>query len=197
MVMIRYTGDALWERMERAVQKVRERVERVAAALDGASVPYAIVGGNAVAAWVAQVDEAAVRTTADVDVLLDRSRLADATAALEAVGFVFVEAMGVPMFLDGPNASPRDAVHVLFAGEKVRAHEAVATPTLGRVERVRGWATAPLEDLVTMKLTSFRRKDQVHLLDMIGLGILDATWPPRLPAELGERLQSLLDDPDG
>jgi hypothetical protein len=73
MVMIRYTGDALWERMERAVQKVRERVERVAAALDGAGVPYAIVGGNAVAAWVAQVDEAAVRTTADVDVLLDRS----------------------------------------------------------------------------------------------------------------------------
>jgi hypothetical protein len=197
MVPIRYTGDALWERMERAVQKVRERVERVAAALDGAGVPYAIVGGNAVAAWVAQVDEAAVRTTADVDVLLDRSRLADANTALTAVGFVFAEVMGVPMFLDGPGANPRDAVHVVYAGEKVREHEPAATPTLGRVERIRGWATAPLEDLVTMKLTSFRRKDQVHLLDMIELGLIDATWTSRLPAELGRRLQTLLDDPNG
>lgn len=197
MVAIRYTGDALWERMERAVQKVRERVERVAAALDGAGVPYAIVGGNAVAAWVAQVDEAAVRTTADVDVLLDRSRMPDATVALEAVGFVFAEVMGVPMFLDGPGASPRDAVHVLFAGEKVREHESEPTPTLDRVERFRGWATAPLEDLVTMKLTSFRDKDRTHLRDMIGLGMLDATWPQRFSPELGRRLQSLLDDPNG
>jgi hypothetical protein len=72
-----------------------------------------------------------------------------------------VAVAAVTMFLDGPDSSPRDAVHVLFAGEKVREHEAAPTPTLRRVERIRGWATAPLEDLVTMKLTSFRRKDQV------------------------------------
>ena len=28
-----------------------------------------------------------------------------------------------------------------------------------------------------MKLTSFRRKDQVHIQDMIGVGLIDATWP--------------------
>jgi hypothetical protein len=197
MVTIRYTGDALWERVERAVQKVRERVERVAAALDGAGVPYAIVGGNAVAAWVAQIDEAAVRTTADVDVLLERSRLADATTALTAVGFVFAEVMGVPMFLDGPGANPRDAVHVVNAGEKVREHEPAPTPALGRVERSTGFATLPIAELVGMSLRRHRRLDQLYLRDMIDVGLIDATWPARFSPALCQRLQALLDDSDG
>jgi hypothetical protein len=37
----------------------------------------------------------------------------------------------------------------------------------------------------------------MHLLDMIGVGLIDDTWPARFPAELAERLQQLLDDPDG
>ena len=48
-----------------------------------------------------------------------------------------------------------------------------------------------------MKLLAFRRKDQVHLLDMISVGLIDASWPARLPSSLGERLQQLLDDPNG
>jgi hypothetical protein len=47
-----------------------------------------------------------------------------------------------------------------------------------------------------MKLTSFRLKDRVHILDMIGVGLLDATSPARFPATLGERSQRLLDDPN-
>jgi hypothetical protein len=48
-----------------------------------------------------------------------------------------------------------------------------------------------------MKLNSFRLKDQVHLLDMIGVGLVDQTWPARLPAALASRLQQLLDNPNG
>jgi hypothetical protein len=40
------------------VEKVRERLRRAAAALEAAGVPYAVAGGNAVAAWVSRVDEA-------------------------------------------------------------------------------------------------------------------------------------------
>lgn len=54
-----------------------------------------------------------------------------------------------------------------------------------------------LEALVRMKLTSYRRKDQVHLLDMLGIELIDATWPARYPAELAARLQHLIDTPDG
>ena len=48
-----------------------------------------------------------------------------------------------------------------------------------------------------MKLTSYRRKDQVHLLDMLDVGLIDHTWPARYPQELAERLQHLIDTPDG
>ena len=76
---------------------------------------------NAVAAWVARVDRAAVRTTHNVDILLRRSDFEAATVALETVGFHHHEVMGVSCFIDGIGGSPRDAVHLLFAGEKVRA----------------------------------------------------------------------------
>lgn len=199
MVELHLTGDALWKRIDRAVQKVKERLERVAKALDAANIPYAVVGGNAVQIWVAQVDEAAVRNTRDVDIILDRDRLDDAIAALEPAGFAYRHVKSVDMFLDLREEPPkaRDAVHVVFAGEKVRPDYAEPVPTLEGAQRPQGFATLALEDLVRMKLTSFRRKDQVHLLDMIELEIINEDWPARFKPEIAERLQELLDDPDG
>ena len=54
-----------------------------------------------------------------------------------------------------------------------------------------------LDALVQMKLTSFRRKDQVHLVDMPELGWIDATGLPDLLPQLADRLQQLIDDPEG
>src|SRR5260221_7536410 len=119
MVTFHLTGDALWERMERAVEKVRERLERTAKCLEAAGIPCAIIGGNAVRAWVTQADEAAVRTTRDVDILLRRSDWPAAVAAMESAGFIHRHVKGIDMCLDGPGAKDRAAVHVLFAGEKV------------------------------------------------------------------------------
>lgn len=56
-------GDISLERMVRAVEKVRDRLLRAAKALGDAGAPYAVAGGNAVAAWVSRIDEAAVRNT--------------------------------------------------------------------------------------------------------------------------------------
>ena len=198
MVSFHLTGDALWQRMERAVQKVQERLERTATTLEQAGIPYAIIGGNAVRAWVAQADEAAVRTTRDVDILLRRSDFPAAITAMEKAGFVYRHVKSIDMFLDGPDAKARDAVHVVFAGQKIKADDICPAPEISESE------TAPdakfqhisLEALVRMKLTSFRRKDQVHLQDMIEVGLVDSTWPARFPPELASRLQHILDTPD-
>ncbi len=175
MVEVKYRGEALWARIERAVQNVKDRLRRTTAALNAAGVPYAVVGGNAVQHWVAQVDESVVRNTRDVDIILNRADLPRAIAALEDAGFIYRHAASALMFLDGPEAKARDAVHVIFAGEKVREEYSEPVPGIDDYEWIDDARTLPLEPLVRMKLTSFRRKDQVHLLDMISVGLVDAT----------------------
>ena len=190
-------GDDLLDRMVLAVEKVRDRLQRSTAALEAAGVPYAVIGGNAVAAWVSKVDPGAARNTVDVDIMVNRSDLEAVKTAMAGAGFHHYELMGVHMFLDGPDGRPRDAVHILFAGEKVRQEYAAAAPDLSATGQHELHKLIALEPLVVMKLTSFRRKDQVHLQDMIEVGLLDHSWLSRLQPELAARLEALLDDPDG
>jgi hypothetical protein len=166
MDTVRFDENTL-ERMVRAVERVRERLLRAAGALDKAHVPYAIIGGNAVASWVAKVDEAAVRNTPDVDVLLRRADLAAAAAALARAGFIYRHVAGIDMFLDGPEAKTRDSVHVYFAGEKVRPEYLLPAPDVSESEPGKAsFRVLGLEALVRMELTSFREKERVHLQDM-------------------------------
>lgn len=190
-------GQVSWERMLRAVEKVRERLRRAASALEAAGVPYAVAGGNAVAAWVSRVDEAAVRNTQDVDILLRRADLSAAIAAMTQAGFSHRHAAGIEMFLDGPKAGVRDAVHLVFAAEKVRPDYPAPAPDVAESEETGSFRLLTLDALVRMKLTSFRDKDRTHLRDLIDVGLVNASWVPRLPGELGVRLQSLLDNPEG
>jgi hypothetical protein len=186
-----------WERMVTAVQKVHDRMRRAAQALEQAGIPYAVAGGNAVAAWVSEVDEAAVRNTQDVDILLRRADLDHAKQALGAAGFIYRHSRGLDMFLDGPDAKARDAVHVVFAGEKVKQDSLTPSPDVEESKATATCRILNLDALVQMKLTSFRRKDQVHLLDMVDVGLIDQSWVERLPLELGSRLQEILDNPEG
>lgn len=197
MIEVKYSGDELWARIERAVERVKERLRRVTQALNEADVPYAVVGGNAVQHWVAQVDESVVRNTRDVDIILNEVDLDRAIVALEQFGFIYRREAGVSMFLDGPDAKARDAVHVVFAGKKVREEYPEPVPDIDEYELIDDTRTLPFESLVRMKLTSFRRKDQVHILDMISIGMVDASWLDRLSPDLQQRLKELLDDPDG
>ena len=182
--------------MVRAVELVRERLLKATAALESAGVPYAVVGGNAVAAWVASVAPSAARNTQDVDILLRRPDLEIAAQALCSAGFIRRHIAGMEVFLDGPKAKARDAVHVILAGEKVRPEHVAASPDVIDSENAGAFRLLSLESLVKMKLTSFRRKDQVHLLDLIEVGLIDASWCSRFPPELGSRLQQLIDTPE-
>jgi hypothetical protein len=184
------------DRMERAVAKVRDRLLRAAAALNQAGVPYAVVGGNAVASWVATIDEGAVRNTRDIDLLVRRGDLPTITAALEQAGFVRDEVLDLVMFRDGVEGKPSEAVHLLFAGEKTRPDDLLAAPEIQTINDPANFPVIALECLVVMKLMSNRRKDQVHVQDMIGVRLIDRSWLPKLPPELADRLQHILDTPD-
>jgi hypothetical protein len=186
-----------WERALMAAEKVKERLFRATKALDAAGVAYAVVGGNAVAEWVARVDEEAVRNTRDVDILIRRGDLDRVRAALESVGFIYCRLLDVDMFLDGPAGKPSGTVHLLFAAEKVRPDHQFSAPRIEESERAKAFQVATLHALVQMKLLSWRDKDRTHLRDMIGVGLIDASWPGRFASPLAERLQQLIDDPNG
>lgn len=185
--------DFSWERMVAAVDAVRERAHRAAAVLSRAGIPYIVIGGNAVAAWVARADVEAVRNTKDVDLLVRRSDFARVVAELESVGFVHHNVAGVDLFLDGPAGSVRSAIHIVFAGEKVRPDYLLAAPDVSESEPGPGFAVPTLEALVRMKLTSFRLTDKVHLLDLLEVGLIDASWCDRFPPALAVRLREVIE----
>src|SRR5881396_692849 len=164
------------DRMERAVAKVRERLLRATTALNQVGVPYAVVGGNAVASWVATVDEGAVRNTREIDLLVRRDDLPAITAALEQAGFVADQLLDVLMFRDGAEGKPSEAVHLLFAGEKSRPEHLLPAPEIQTVQDAANFRVIDLEALVVMKLMSNRDKDRTHLRDLIGVGLIDVSW---------------------
>ena len=188
--------------MTRAVEKVRDRLLRSTRALEDAGVPYAIVGESAVAAHISRADAAAERVMRDVEILLRRTDFPAARAALENAGFFFRQLTGLGMpgvidaFLDGPNASVRDALHVVPAGEKVRPDNLLPAPDVTDSEPGDQFRLASLEAVVRMKLVSFRDKDRTHLRDLLELGLVDESWCARLPAALADRLRQLILNPE-
>src|SRR5262245_5166584 len=184
------------DRMERAVARVRERLLRATRALNDAGIPYAVAGGNAVASWVATVDEGSVRNTRDVDLLVRREDLPAITAALERAGFVSGTLLDVVMFRDGDQGKPSEAVHLLFSGEKTRPDDLLPAPVIESVDDPDHFRVVTLEKLVVMKLTWGRSIDCTHVRDLIGVDLIDASWLPKLPPELAARLKQILDTPD-
>ena len=147
--------------------------------------------------WVSTVDEAAVRNTRDLDGMIRRSDLDQVREVFEAEGFTHRHLAGLDVFLDSADASVRDAVHLVFAGEIVRRCEPAENPPIdARVSTVE-FSVLDLAALVQIKLTDLRDKDRTHIRDLIEVGPLDDSWIPRLPKALAMRLKSILDDPSG
>ena len=183
------------ERALVAAEKVKERLRRATNALDAAGIPYAVAGGNAVAEWVARVDEGAVRNTREIDLLIQRVDFRSARAALESAGFEYETDRGE--FRAGPQGKLSCGLRLLFAGELAKPEYDFPAPNLDESERTPEFQVMTLEALVRMELTSWRLKDRVHLRDLIDVGLIDAAWPARFPPTLAERLQQLLDNPNG
>lgn len=179
-----------------AVQRVEELLRRVAAALDAAGVTYALIGGNAVAAWVSTVDPEAVRATKDVDLLVRREDLAALMRALDPLDLMHVEVLGVHMFVDRQYPNPKSGVHLVIANEVIRPHHAHPAPDPSDSTRVTDFNVLSLPGLVRMKLESFRDIDRAHIRDLLSLGLITDDLVRGLPDDLRSRMQSILDTPE-
>ena len=182
----------LWERYAMALNEVTDRLQRISRLLDEAGIAFALVGGQAVALWVATKDPAAVRTTKDVDILLRREDLPRARGAAAAGGFDYFEVMGVGMFLERSDPNPRKAVHIVWSGEKVRPDDPLPSSTVDDRQTLDQTPVVSLAGLVRMKLLANRDQDRVHLRDLIGVGLIDRSLVAIVPPELAPRLDALL-----
>lgn len=111
----------------------------------------------------------------------DLEKIARAPAVF---GVQYRHAAGAGMLVLAKEPSGRKAIHLVFSGEKVRPEYPEATPELGTYRRLKGLRVIPLEDLVRMKLTSFRASDEAHLRDLDEAGLIT----PELEAGLSPTL---------
>jgi hypothetical protein len=173
---------------EGAVEQLFDITRRFARALEQAKIPYRVVGGLAVFLHVDRVDPLAARLTRDVDVAVERACLNAIRNALEPHGFRYRHAAGIDMFVNAAEPKARNAVHLLFIGEKVQPGDPAPVPDSEPVRTTEGLLIAPVADLVLMKLTSFRLKDKVHIQDMDSVGLITAEIEQSLPDLLRRRL---------
>lgn len=178
------------------MQRTAERRDRAIAALKAARIPHAVVGGNAVFLYISAVHAGSAMTTNDVDLLVRRSDLPAIVSAMGEAGFDHKHKAGIDFFVE-PGSIFRDGVRLLLAGEKVNKDYVAANPDVEESVRWEdGNSVIALPALVRMKLTSHRLKDQVHLREMIYLGLIGPELLPGLPPPLAERFQLMLDTPE-
>ena len=162
-----------------------DMVEKIFAS---AGLDYRIVGGLATYFYVEEAETDAGRLTKDIDVVVRREDLQKIAKAAEPFGFRYRHAAGVDMLVRAAQPSGRRAVHLVFAGEKVRPEYPEAVPAIGDLRRIRGLRLIPLPDLIRMKLTSFRLKDQTHIKDLDEAGLITPDIQEGLTPVLLERL---------
>ena len=170
------------------VEQLFQRIRQLHSLLTEAGVPYRIVGGMAVFMHVSECDPLRARLTSDVDAAVERRDLPTVIAAARKVGWAYRHTAGVDMLTDAMQPKARSAVHFVFLNEKVRPEYAEAVPDSPPVQTSEGILLAPVEDLVTMKLTSFRLKDQVHIQDLDAVGLITPEIEARLSGLLRKRL---------
>jgi hypothetical protein len=173
------------------MDQLLDRMRRFHTALHDAGIPYRVVGGMGVFIHVFARNPEQARLTADVDVGVAREDLERITEAAGKAGFRFRHVAGVDMFVDSDPPRARSAVHLLFLNEKVTPNDLEPVPASEPVPTREGVLIAPVVDLVHMKLTSYRLKDQVHIQDLDHAGLITPEIEQTLSEPLLARLQEV------
>ena len=159
-------------------------LHRMSDALATAAVPYELIGGLAVLVHVEEADPEHSMLTRDVDLLVRREDLERIKDVAAGHVFRFRHTAGVDMLLYGDTTSARNAVHLWFSGGMHPAIRPERKRILGQEVMV-----IPLADLLEMKLSAYRLKDQVHVQVMDAARLITPEVEQQLTPELQNRLR--------
>lgn len=173
---------------EKRVEQLFDLAEALERAFSSAGIEYRVVGGLAAYLHIEEVQPDAGRLTRDIDVAVRRQDLERIAAAVRPLGLEYRRIAGVDMLVQSAAPSAKRAVHLVLAGEKVRPEYAEPVPEFGPFQKIRGMRVISVADLVRMKLTSFRAKDEAHIKDLDEAGLIT----PEVEASLSPVLRSRL-----
>jgi hypothetical protein len=177
---------------ETRVRQLFDLAHVVGRALSEAGIDYRVVGGLATYLYVEEAAPDAGRLTRDLDVAVRREDLARIEGAVLPYGLRYRHSAGLDMLVQVEEPSARRAVHLIFAGERVKADSPEPTPRIGESKTIKGIHVIPLADLLRMKLTSFRLKDQTHIKDLQEAGLITPEVERDLPPLLRDRLSQVM-----
>lgn len=173
---------------EKRVKQIFDLAQILNKAFSETGIEYRVVGGLAAYLYVEQREPDAGRLTRDIDIAIRREDLQRVAKAVEPYGLTYRHIAGVDMLVQTDSPSARRAVHLVFAGEKVREEYPERVPEMGMAQTVHGICLISLPDLIRMKLTSFRAKDETHIKDLDEAGLITSEIEAELSPVLRERL---------
>lgn len=176
---------------EERVQQLFSLAGMVEKIFASAGLEYRLVGGLATYLYVEQAEPDAGRLTKDIDVAVHREDLQKIAEAAAPFGFQYRHVAGVDMLVQADAPSARRAVHLIFAGEKVRPEYPEPAPAIGPAQTIRGLRVVPLVDLVRLKLTSYRIIDAAHVKDLDNVGLITPEIENALTSVLRDRLAEI------
>ena len=141
-------------------------------AFASAGLDYRVIGGLAAYLYVEEREPDAGRLTKDIDIAVRRSDLSAIAKAVEPFGLQYRHVAGVDMLVQKDQPSARRAVHMIFTGEKVREDYPDTVPEMRHFRTLKGVRLVPIQDLLRLKLTSYRLKDEMHIKDLDEAGII-------------------------
>ena len=173
---------------EKRVDQLFDLARLVDRVFSSAGLESRVVSGLAAYLYVEEAEPDAGRLTRDIDIAIRREDLRKIAEAAEPFGLQYRHAGGIDMLLQAKDPSPRRAIHFVFTGEKVREEYPEPVPEFGAYRTIKGVRLMALPDLIRMKLTSFRAKDETHVKDLDEAGLITPDIEAGLPPILCDRL---------
>jgi hypothetical protein len=173
---------------EARLEQLLDLAGRIESIFSSAGLEYRLAGDLAAYLYVEEAEPDAGRLTKDIDIAVRREDLERIAKAAEPFGLQHRQVAGFEMLVQPGKPSARRAIRLVFAGEKVRSEYPELTPELGSYRSVKGLRLIPLQDLIRMKLTSFRASDEAHLKDLDEAGLITPEIEAGLSLILAERL---------
>lgn len=181
------------QRANAAVTAVERRFNQITSALRGKGIPFAVIGNQATSLWIATVDDGAVRSARDTEILVERSYLEAAAKCAVSIGLIPDKQRTVPTFVDSERPQSRNVIRYFFANEKASEEDALPAPGLTSLQFLATQRVLPLDLHITWQLTRYRMDDRVDIIDMMGVNLVRQSLAERLPDALRQRLNEMFD----